>query len=160
MLPESFFKNAKLSNCLDMYDRALRNNAKGDLDKISQHELGQRLGMRHKFAAGEGDHIRSERRGLLIQAYHWPPSTNDQDVKQTQGVYAWKQPETSLNVNSSEASIGFQKGANSTVLARSDGIDVCLMYFFLSTNIYVFLESVVLNAYLSVAQVKSFSDTR
>jgi len=147
MLAESFFRNAKLSNCLDMYDRALRDNAKGYLDNSFQHELGHGLGLRHKFIPGEGNHICSESRR---PAHSWHIIGRLQQMIRTsrrrRGSVHGSNQRPILTSTLPMRSKGFQKGAKGTVMARSGGIGVCLMYFFLSINVYVLLELAVMNA--------------
>ena len=99
-LAEAFFPNTKLSNNMYVYSRVFEDDARPDLVHVFEHELGHVLGLRHEFAAEEGDFILFGRQNLQsVMAYNWPPRITPQDVKETQEFYAWCQPEISSDEN-------------------------------------------------------------
>lgn len=100
-LADAFFPSSKLSNELNVYSRAFEGDTRGDLDKVFQHELGHVLGLRHEFAAEEGDFVLfGEENPSSVMAYNWPPQITAQDIKETQDFYAWNKPEISSEANS------------------------------------------------------------
>lgn len=100
-LADAFFPNGKRSNYLNVYSRAFEADAKEYLDKVFQHELGHVLGLRHEFAAEEGDFVLfGTKNPSSVMAYNWPPEVTAQDIKETQEFYAWRDPEISSDVNS------------------------------------------------------------
>lgn len=100
-LAEAFFPNTKLSNYLFVYSRVLEIDVRANMANVFEHELGHVLGLRHEFAAEEGDFVLfGELNPASVMSYNWPPSITEQDTKETQAFYAWKEPEIGSAVNS------------------------------------------------------------
>jgi len=100
-LADAFFPNTKLSNHLFVYSRAFEDDARRYLANIFEHELGHILGLRHEFAAEEGDYVLFGRQNLSsVMTYNWPPEVTPQDIKETQEFYAWREAEISSEGNS------------------------------------------------------------
>lgn len=99
-LAEAFFPNPKLSNHLYVYSRAFQADAREYMASIFEHELGHVLGLRHEFAAEEGDFVLFGKQNLSsIMSYNWPPKMTLQDIEETQEFYAWREAEISSEVS-------------------------------------------------------------
>lgn len=100
-LAEAFFPNTKLTNRLFVYSRAFKADARGFMSNILQHELGHVLGLRHEFAAEEGDFVLfGSKNPASVMAYNWPPGMTEQDRQETREFYSWMSPEISSADNS------------------------------------------------------------
>ncbi|EWZ95679.1 hypothetical protein FOCG_17045 [Fusarium oxysporum f. sp. radicis-lycopersici 26381] len=87
-LAEAFFPNSNDLSTLFVYQRAFQPGSINYLANIFLHELGHVLGLRHEFAAQEGEAVPfGPPNPLSVMSYKFPPQIQESDIASTRAFY-------------------------------------------------------------------------
>ncbi|KAH0345002.1 hypothetical protein KCU83_g7982, partial [Aureobasidium melanogenum] len=89
-LAVSFFPNQDLGNNVTVFQTAFDPRNIQIMKNVFLHELGHALGLRHEFAAVEGDFVPfGSENEKSVMSYNFPPTMQDSDIKDTKAFYAY-----------------------------------------------------------------------